>query len=255
MKLHQLLSLVPGKRSAATDALSSAYQQFQKPGTFEGFTKTFTQRTDDGTPGRPPEKKHPQNNVAALVGGFKPLVADMLDTVAKVDWANAGAKADVVVDGQVVIANAPVTFLLFLGKRLNELKTTVEAIPLRDPALDWTFSAEASLFVSPVVRKQVTTKEQVGIVLHPPTVEHPAQTQLITKDVVTGWWDERQFSGAVTRVERDVILARLQKLSDAVLVAREQANQATVDAPTVGGAILDFVFGTAFQAAAGQSAG
>jgi hypothetical protein len=93
------------------------------------------------------------------------------------------------------------------------------------------------------VGRLVTAKVQEPLVLYPATEQHPAQTQLITKDVVTGQWDERKFSGAATRADQEALLGRIRKLQEAVKLARETANSAEVDKQRVGSPILDYVFG------------
>ena len=45
---------------------------------------------------------------------------EALNIEAERDWANCDAKADIEVDGAVLIAQAPSTFLLHLEKRLSD---------------------------------------------------------------------------------------------------------------------------------------
>jgi hypothetical protein len=54
------------------------------------------------------------------------------------DTGNQSARADIVVDGKVVLANVPVTSLLFLDKQVNDLETFVSKLPTPDPAEEWT---------------------------------------------------------------------------------------------------------------------
>jgi len=83
---------------------------------------------------------------------------------------------------------------------------------------------------------------QKGIVLYDATEHHPAQTQLITEDVVVGHWTTTKFSGAIPRPRKKVLLERIRQLADAVKFAREQANSIEADDQKVGRKVLDFIF-------------
>ena len=58
---------------------------------------------------------------------------------------------------------------------------------------------------------------------------HTAQTQLITEDVIAGQWVTIKHSGALPAPRKKLLLARIERLSNAVKYAREQAN--AIEAP------------------------
>lgn len=240
-KLNQILAVVAGKKAKATSTLTEAYHAFKKPELFAGMARAYTPRNEEDE-AKPPEKKLPQESAKTLCANVKAAVADMFDYVACQDWANTTAKADIVVDGKTLLADVPVTYLLFLEKQLKDLATFAGSLPLRDGAEDWTFQNETGLFVTALSRRNVTAKVQEPIVLYDATEKHPAQTQLITRDVVVGHWDERRSSTAVTKTEQDAMLSRIQKLLEAVLTAREAANNSDADKRAVGGPLMEYVF-------------
>ncbi|WP_443732109.1 DUF7873 family protein [Streptantibioticus silvisoli] len=51
--------------------------------------------------------------------------------------ANRAARADVTVEGRTILADVPVTWLLFLEKRLTDLRTFVKKPPVLDAAGSW----------------------------------------------------------------------------------------------------------------------
>jgi hypothetical protein len=169
-------------------------------------------------------------------------LVEMFDAVGTQDWSNCKARADVVVDGKVVVPQAPVTFLLFLEKQLTNLRNFVEKLPVRDGGEDWSYQQEAALYVTPNVQTQVTAKVQEALVLYPATEQHPAQCQMISKDVVAGYWENRKFSGAISKQDQDKLVERVKKFSEAVKTAREEANHVEADSVRVGGSILDYIF-------------
>ena len=78
--------------------------------------------------------------------------------------------------------------------------------------------------------------------LYDATPEHPAQTQLITEDVVIGHWTTTYFSGAIPRPKKRRFLERITELQEAVKFAREQANSQEADEQRVGRKLLTHVF-------------
>ncbi len=81
--------------------------------------------------------------------------------------------------------------------------------------------------------------------LYDATPEHPAQTQIITRDVLAGYWSQVRHSGAMPKPEKDALAERVEKLLQAVKQAREAANgMDEASAPSVGEAVFDYLFPT-----------
>jgi hypothetical protein len=176
---------------------------------------------------------------------FEQLVkgmTELFDVTATKDWANCSAKADIVVDGRVLVEGAPAPFLLFLEKQLADLSTFVGKMVELDPASDWNVDPTSGLFKTEPSATQRTKKVQRPIVLYDATEHHPAQTQLITEDVVVGQWVTVKFSGALPAPRKKALLARIEKLAHAVKFAREQANASDVVERKVGNTVLDYLF-------------
>ena len=80
------------------------------------------------------------------------------------------------------------------------------------------------------------------ITLYEATEEHPAQTQLITEDVIAGQWLTIKYSGAIAPPRKKQLLARIEKLSNAVKFAREQANAIEATEKKLGREVFDYLF-------------
>ena len=93
------------------------------------------------------------------------------------DAGNQNARADVAIDGQVLLANVPVTTLLFLDKQVAELETFVTKLPTPDPAEEWTHDPNSGLLKSNASESVRTAKEPAVFVKYEATKEHPAQTE------------------------------------------------------------------------------
>lgn len=79
--------------------------------------------------------------------------------------------------------------------------------------------------------------------LYPATPEHPAQTQMITEDVIAGHWSLTKHSGAIARPQKEAIALRVEEVLRAVKEAREEANGINViETPDVSKAIFNYIF-------------
>ena len=78
--------------------------------------------------------------------------------------------------------------------------------------------------------------------LYDATEHHPAQTQLISEDVVVGTWTTVKQSGAMPAPMKKRVLKRIETLANAVKFAREQANSIEADDQKVGKEVFDYLF-------------
>lgn len=240
-KLNQIIAVANGTKSRTQAALTSLYHQLQKPALLEGISRTYRPRDEDGEQ-LPPEAKRVQVRVQDCIGEASKLWSDLFDVVATQDFANTAAAADVIVDGETVLQKVPVTTLLFLEKQLSDVRAFVDKIPTLDPAYDWTYNTAADCYATPAVDTARTKKVPRNHVKAAATDKHPAQVDVYTEDIIAGYWTKTDFSGAIPQAERAAILARIEKLANAVKCAREEANGATVVDKKAGKPVLDYLF-------------
>lgn len=245
MKLHHVLAVESGIKHKSADKLTVIYKSFQKPDLFNGHIKTFSPRFDPDSQNYenlPDDRKNVQQNVGDCVRTIREQHTELFDLAYKRDVANCIAKADIAVDGNIILKDAPVTYLLWLGHQLDDLHAEVKKIPTLDPADKWKHDKEQNLFATDATEQVRTKKVQVPLVLAPATDKHPAQVKEVTEDVRTGNWKTIKYSSAMPADERDAILTRVEKLQNAVKQARETANSVEVpETGSVGKLIYDFV--------------
>jgi len=240
-KLNQIIAIEKGVKTRTYSKLSRLHKDSQKAEPFNGFSKTYRRRDEDGVD-YPPERKKVQLGADALLKDVASMQTELFDVTATKDWGNCGARADVVVGGRVLVRDAPVTWLLFLEKQLSDLRTFVDKLPTLDEAEDWNRDPNGFLFKTEKITTHKTKKVQRPIVLYDATEHHPAQTQLITEDVVVGWWDTVKHSGAIPIPRKQAILERIVKLTKAVKQAREEANGVEIEPVEVGETIFGYLF-------------
>lgn len=242
-KLNQILAVEKTAKSEGEKALTLAYQDAQKAPLLSGISRTYQPRDEEGDT-LPNEEEGVVKNVEALLQGVSNGLQRLFDITLTKDSANREASADVVVDGQVVLSDVPVTYLLFLEKKLVDLKTFVSKLPVLDPAARWhqDETQEDGVWASEPVVTTKTKKVPRNHVLAEATDKHPAQVQVYHEDIIVGDWTTVKFSGAIPAHRRSELLSRVTRLSDAVKVARESANSIEVADRKAGEAIFGYLF-------------
>lgn len=129
---------------------------------------------------------------------------------------------------------------MFLEKQLTDLFTFVKTIPVLDPAEEWTKDLNSGLQKTAPSQTHRTKKTPKAIVKYPATPEHPAQTEMVTEDIIAGYWSQVKMSGAMPKPDKDGLMLSVNRLHEAVKTAREQANMADeVQIKNIGDAIFD----------------
>ncbi|MGL6094383.1 MAG: hypothetical protein ACRC7O_01105 [Fimbriiglobus sp.] len=242
-KLNQINALVSGRKGEAEKAVTEIYKLIQKDQLFAGRERTYRPLDEVNGQKLPPESQRVQQRADDLIRQAREKWADLWNLVLTQDVGNQQAKADVVVDGQVILAQVPITFLLFLDKQVNDLETFVSKLPTPDPAEEWTHDPNTGLLRSKANESLRTSKEPTVIVKYEATKEHPAQTELFTKDVPVGTWTQILYSGCLPADRKNTVLARVRKLQDAIKLAKEQANLLEVERQKAADPVFQFVFG------------
>lgn len=243
-KLHQITALLKTVKGRVYTDVTNLHKEAQKPDAYAGFAKVFRKRDEDGED-FPPENKRVVMNAAEVLRKLAKLQTEAWDLTAAQDWANMKAKADIVVDGQVVLPGVPVTYLLYLEKQLVDVRTFIDKMPTLDDNREWLADPNSRLFRTERVTTHKTKKVQRAIVKYEAVIKDgvglPAQTEMISEDVIVGWWDSVLHSGALPVPRKEALLERVDKLIKAIKVAREFANDQVVDRHEVGSALFGYL--------------
>lgn len=241
-QLAQIVAIAGGVKTRCEQELTKAYHLIQKPAPFMGLTRTYRPRDDEGET-LPPESKLVTARVSDLILSVTAAMNRSLDVVATQEWANTGARADLVVDGVVLISQVPVTYLMWLEKQIIQLRTFIGRLPTLDVSENWHWDEDAKAWATEAVettrQKKIPRNHQVS----PATDRHPAQVQVYHEDVVVGYWRIIAFSGAIPASRVFELGERVEKLLDAVRFAREKANETPVTDIPAGEPILAYLFG------------
>jgi len=241
-KLCQIIAIISSRKSTVQKEVTELHHKAAKEALLTGISRTYTPKDESGEK-QPPENKSVQLKAMDAVQSASRAWTSLFDVVATQDFANCQAKADVKVGDLPLVKDCPVTHLLFLEKQLQDIHTFIEKLPTLDPAQNWVYDENKGCFRTEPVEQLRTQKVQEPLVLYHATKEHPAQTQVVSKDVVAGTWTTTHFSGAIPADRKLEMLERVVKVQEAVKFAREQANQIDVQDKSIGKEIFDFILG------------
>lgn len=248
--LHEILAVEGTLEGKAKAIIQEAEKVFaERHQLFQGRVRTLTLFTgDDATLKEAQENAERQEQqIVTTVNTRLSYVWDSivpwLDAVLQKETTNQTARADVVVDGNVVLQQVPVTFLLGLESKLRVLREMYVKLPTLDVAIPWVAAPDMGqdIVKSPEVTTLKQEKSEDHIVVVQPTDRHPAQ--VVTKSVnkTIGAYKLTVTSGMITPSTKSLWLSRIDKLLQAVKQARQRANEAELIDAHSGQVIHDFI--------------
>lgn len=245
IKLHEVVAIRKGVKSRTYGELTELYKKAQRAELYGGMTRQYKPKDDDGET-FPDEDKVVQLLAEDVLKRIRKIRSEYFDIEATQDYGNLEARADVKVDGKVILADVPVTLLIFLEKELNDLRTFIDAMPTLDEGKTWSADPNSRLHRSDTAITHKTKKVQRPIVLYDAVIKDdhaiPAQTQLITEDVVIGHWHTTYLSDALPAPRKEALMERLEALRDGVKRARSRANDLEVERRELGAAVFAWLF-------------
>lgn len=241
-QLNAIIAVEKGVRSKADKTLTDAHQL--KPALLSGLYRTYQPAEEDGDQ-LPAEGTKVQAVLVDVLADVQKDMSRLFDVTLTKETANTAAKADVVVDGTTILAGVPVTYLLFLEKKLVDIRTFVSKLQTLDPAEEWDWDRNVGAYATQPTQTVKTRKISKPFVKWaPPSPEYKqeAQVDIVSEDVVAGRWTQRKFSGAIPEDDKRAMLDRVDALAEAVKVAREKANTFEITNVSAGQAVFDYLF-------------
>ena len=241
-KMHQLLAVERDLFKATDRRITDTYQNVQKGALLTGLSRVYTPRDEEGER-RPSESQLVQLTASKALEEIQEQFTRLMDHAASRDWGNLSTKADVVIDGSVIIADAPATYLLWLEKQLTDIATIVSKLPVLDPTKTWRYDETKGCYVTETTESLATKKVPKVLVKAEATDKHPAQTEVYQEDVVVGTWATTHLSGALPADQVIAMGERARTALAAVKQARAKANEAEVENKQVAAPLLSYIFG------------
>lgn len=241
-RLCQIIAVEKSVKNKAHEVTTAAYQKMEKVALLSGLSRTYRPKDEEGEK-LPSESNRVQVNAIDLFKTASKAWGELFDVTATKDFSNCEAKADVTVGDVVVAKDVPVTYLLFLEKKLVDVHTFISKLPTLDPSEDWSLDPNVNCYASKVTETTRTKKTPRVLTKAVATDKHAAQVEVYQEDVTVGFWSTVKFSGALPAAKVAEMLERVEKLQKSVKFAREEANSREVTQPKVGEKLFAFIAG------------
>ncbi len=241
-KLHELLAVEQDRKHKANQAIGEAKSIFTKKDThFDGMLKKYVALEEDSEE-IPDERKEMVFTVKEKLDDVIQTIVTGIDAHISKEETNTTpeAKAELKVD-ETVLGTFSATALLALESHLNKIREMYQAIPTLDATKKWDFSEqEGNYKTSPEVKFRSVKRPKV-IVKYEATDKHPAQTELLYLDFQVGKYETIYSSGKIPPAKKAELIQNIDKLLEAVKVARSKANTAEVRNVNIGQRLFDFI--------------
>lgn len=178
------------------------------------------------------------------------ILGDYWDVMYQKEATNQEAKADIIIDGQLLMEKVPVTFLLCMENRLKDLRPVLEAIPTLAPGIIW---KEDTNYQLPYVYRtpemfDVKTKEDTEYRhVFEPTDKQPGQFVPVKTQFNIGRYTTIDWSGLISPAEKARLLEHFDKVLMSVKQARQRANNIDAVTDKVGDILVGALFGGWFD--------
>ena len=246
-KLHEVLAVDGDLEKTAAKMCAESVNTFtKKPEHFVGYHKVLVMFDEERANEEEEDSRDIVTTVAKRLDYNAKSMSKYLNNFATKEATNQVAKADLVVDGTVLIADVPATVLLGLENKLKVWRQVYEAIPTYDPRHVWEEDAEAGKNIykakDPIIRNR-TEKTHHSRIVAEATEHHPAQVDIWTQDSPIGKWTENRWTSMVSPKEKSDYLDRLDKLIRAAKKARQRANNTEAQKLNIGDTVFKFIHG------------
>ena len=246
-KLHELLAVEGDIEKTAKSIMGETTNVFNKnQNLFIGRHRSL-QMFDDDMPGQADEVVELTTTVPERLEYTGEHIASWLDVSLNKEATNQIANADLVVDGNIIAAALPATFLLGLENKLKQLLNVYKSIPTLQAGVAWERDATIGNHVYKQAnpnRKNKTQKTFNHKVLYEATDKHPAQIEKWEEQRVVGEYTEQIQSGMMSSSDKNKLLNNVEKLLRATKTARMQANSVEATKLEVGNEIVKFINNT-----------
>jgi hypothetical protein len=247
LKLCQAIALETGVRNKTYARLNERFKALQAKQAISGLSRTYEPLNDDGET-EPPQITLVQVAAEPTLAAMAAELVRQWNITATRDWGNTVATGTVTIDGQALLADAPVPYLLFLQKQLTDWRDVILKTPVHPAEDRWYEDPSTGVWRSDTVTTNRTKKVPRNHVVAPATDKHPAQVQVYHEDQVIGHYQTTKFTGSIPADRKTDLLRRVEQLQEAVIKARQDANATEVRDQHPGAPLLSFLLGSPVSA-------
>lgn len=244
-KLHELLAVEGDLKGEKDKVRQEALIDFEKkPNLFLGYSKKLSLFDANRANEETEEVGQINTNVIERLKYNAQSHIRYWDAKLQKEIANQEAKANIEIDGKILMENVPVSFLLTMEEELKQLRKVYDQIPTLRPGIDWQLDETLGKNIYKTVHPTEKIKTEKALeftIMVPATKEHPAQVKEWTIDKPVGKYIETVWSGMISSADKSLFLSKLDKILRAIKKARQRANCQEVKKANIGKLIFDFI--------------
>lgn len=248
-KLHETLSVIDSLQTQLKAILEEAKGTLaNKEGLFKGII--VEQRSlavsDDDKVEFPDAKEVSEvaENVPSKLQYVGNFLASFLDAEYQKDEGNRIAKADIVVDGDVLLSGVSAVTLLTLEHKLRAFRDVAASAKTYDPTRVWTPAPNTpNVFEAPPVRKALKVAREGAEIVVKESDKHPAQWRPVKIERIVATRETRELTGLISPLRKHKLLARIDAVIVAVKQARQRANEVEVPGTKIGAPLIEYLLG------------
>jgi len=243
--LGQGVNTLKKMKNDCEKVVTKQYQLLQVSQSFGGYDKSYTPLDEDGRQ-LPSEGQTIKQDPRDLVARVEKEWTALFDMMAGCDKTNCTAAADIVVrdeagDPFVIAERVPVTTLMPLQKKADDILTLIRHIPTLSMSRTWTWDDNANCYVSDEEFTDKTEKVHRHQIVVEPTEFHPAQTHTYTEDRPIGTWRTVWTTSCRPAAEVAAMEARAIAFKYAIGEAVQKANTAEMQERKIAKPIFDWI--------------
>lgn len=245
-KLHELLAVESDLENVTKKTLEEAKSTFTKKAAHFMEMHRKLENFDAEEKETPEEHQEMVTTVRKKLTYIQGHVARYWDAVYMKESTNQAARANVIVDGVVLLEDIPATFLLGLETKLKKLRELYDTIPTLPPGTAWEKDTSKGPDIYKAVyaeKKFKTAKTFKHKVLYEATEQHPAQIERWEETQNVGLYVLDRWCGMPSSAEKSKMLERIDTLLRAVKKARQRANTQKVETRTVADRLFAYLNG------------
>ncbi len=242
--LAALVAMETATKSKATQEIT-ALHRLNTPANAERYKGTARryQKTHEEGEQLPDENKVVELRTDENIERACRIWEDLFDVTYSKETGNCSAIVDLVVDGKTLIPTCPVSWLIQLQNKLNDIETFFSAIPTLALNREWTWDSATRFFTSGPDVTLRTAKIESWVTVVAATEQHPAQVQKKVTDVVVGKWETLHLCSGIEPSTREAFVERIRVLKRAVTLAIQTANAKDVEHKKVNQALFAYILG------------
>lgn len=246
-KLHEILAVEGSKLQTAKNILKETEQTFSnRKYLFEGLINNIESKLEKDDPkyAEFPDATEVKEVAETVPGKLDYLCKTLLEwfnIVAQKDLANTEAKADLIIDDDILLKNVPSVTLLFIENKMKEVRNLFNAIPVLDTAKVWEPTSTPNVFkhtpTSKVVKESI---EELQVVVQQ-SDKHPAQVAKVVRQEIRAIKHTTELSSFVSSYQKHIYLSKCDKIIEAAKAARQRANCVEAIPVDISSAIFDYL--------------